>query len=105
MSNKPSHQRLSLNTQLPSQPGGAKKQKSPTPSEAEEEMDEVIALSPAGRAPIQNFRRSRSSLMLSATPSEAQSLDTVVEDKRYFGQAVNMDDLVAVNLENAFERL
>ena len=96
-------EKLSLNTQV----GPQGEKKSPTPSEAEEEMDEVIALSPAQRAPLQNFRRSRNSLMLSAdTP--AQSLDTLVEgesSKPYFGQDVNMDDLVAVNLENAFDRL
>ena len=101
-------QKLSLNTQMAAAAGT---KKSPTPSEAEEEMDEVIALSPAGRAPIQNFRRSRSSLMLSGTPNEssAQSLNTLVEDpgagRRYTGQDVNMDDLVANNLENAFDRL
>lgn len=103
-------QKLSLNTQVSPNPASPANKKSPTPSEAEEEMDEVIALSPAGRAPIQSFRRSRSSLMLPATPggdTSTQSLDTLVEDqdKRYFGQAVNMDDLVANNIENAFDRL
>lgn len=95
-------QKLSLNTQL-DQP---RDKKSPTPSEAEEEMDEVIALSPAARAPLQNFRRSRTSLMLSATSdAPAQSLDTLVEgeSKPHFGQDVNLDDLVANNLENAFD--
>lgn len=86
-------------------------------------MDEVIALSPAGRAPIQNFRRSRSSLMLSgsgsgaATPvghqSSAQSLNSMMMTQQDDGgrrkyavsQEVNADDLVANNLENAFDRL
>lgn len=100
-------QNLFLNTQL-DQPSN---NRSPTPSEKEEEMDEVIALSPAARAPVQNFRRSRSSLLLSATPDEPQPLTTLVEGqavevgKKYFGQNVNMDDLVANNLENAFDRL
>lgn len=102
-------QKLSLNTRLP-QPAAPPANKSPTPSEAEEEMDEVIALSPAGRAPLQNFRRSRSSLLLSAEGPAAStsSLNPLVEEgagKQYFGQDVQMDDLVAVNLENAFERL
>lgn len=118
---KASAQKLSLNTQVAGQQAppaskAAETKKSPTPSEAEEEMDEVIALSPAGRAPIQNFRRSRSSLLLSGNDASAttQSLNSLMsagggskreEENRYFGQDVNMDDLVANNLENAFDRL
>ena len=103
---------LTLNTQLFPTPSPAAQ----TSAEEEEEVDEVISLSPAVRAPIMNFRRSRSSLALSALSAHSEGpgssvqnlgLDSIVEGegKRYFGQDVNLEDLVAVNLENAFDRL
>lgn len=77
-------------------------------SEASEEFDEVISLSPAVRAPVKKFRRASSAMSMSAHPDGKNlMLDTVLEgsDKTYFGQDVNPEDLVAVNLENAFDRL
>ena len=77
-------------------------------SEESEEFDEVISLSPAVRAPVKKFRRASSAMSLSAHPDGKNlMLDSILEDnnKTYFGQDVNPEDLVAVNLENAFDRL
>ena len=95
-------QGLSLNTQVPpANVDGPKKAE-----EEAEDMDEVISLSPVVRAPIKNFRRSRSSLALSAALDGGHpTLDSVAEDGPGFGQEINLEDLVAVNLENAFDRL
>lgn len=97
-------QGLTVNTQAPEQ------QKRPSTADDDEEIDEVISLSPAVRQPIRvGFRRSsRASMLASARPlEESQTLDSIVESepKPYFGQDVNEEDLVAVNLENAFDRL
>ena len=78
-------------------------------SEESEEFDEVISLSPAVRAPVKKFRRASSAMSMSAHPDGKNlMLDSILEDnnnKMYFGQDVNPEDLVAVNLENAFDRL
>ena len=95
-------QSLTLDTQL----NGGRPQTAN--SEESEEFDEVISLSPAVRAPVKKFRRASSALSMSAHPDgKNMTLDTVLEngDKTYFGQDVNPEDLVAVNLENAFDRL
>lgn len=106
-------QGLTLNTQVSGTTTPAQAQAQPG-SEEDEEEEEVIVMSPAVRAPTMTFRRSRSSLALSAHPSASNqtlgnpTLDSIAENgsgKAYFGQEVNMDDLVAVNLENAFDRL
>lgn len=94
------------------------------PDEEDEAMDEVISLSPAVRAPIARFRRTSSGLSLngavtpgprpeSAAAGGNMTLDTVMEGmyaderdgKAYFGQDVDLEDLVAVGMENAFDRL
>jgi hypothetical protein len=77
-------------------------------SEDSEEFDEVISLSPAVRAPVKKFRRASSAMSMSAHPDGKNLvLDSIQEasDKTYFGQDVNPEDLVAVNLENAFDQL
>lgn len=77
-------------------------------SDESEDFDEVISLSPAVRAPVKKFRRASSALAMSAHPDGKNLvLDKILEgsDKTYFGQDVNPEDLVAVNLENAFDRL
>jgi hypothetical protein len=77
-------------------------------SEDSEEFDEVISLSPAVRAPVKKFRRASSAMSMSAHPDGKNLvLHSIQEDgnKTYFGQDVNPEDLVAVNLENAFDRL
>ena len=83
----------------------------------EEALDQVISLSPAVRAPIKSFKRrstTRSALMSPSSSSIRSSggpagIDAIVEDdvdgKAYFGQEVNEEDLVAVNLEGAFSSL
>jgi hypothetical protein len=79
-----------------------------TAEEEDEMMDEVISLSPAVRAPVMKFRRSSTALSGKPSVRDEMSLDTVLEGEpmgRYFGQAVEAEDLVAVNLENAFDRL
>ena len=90
----------------------------PATSEEEDEvMDEVISLSPAVRAPVLRFRRTSSALSMHPEAS-TMTLDTVLEGggyanggkgngevQPYTGQEVNPEDLVAVNLENAFDRL
>ncbi|KAK1063967.1 hypothetical protein LTR74_009034 [Friedmanniomyces endolithicus] len=94
--------RLSLQTQIPPPP--------PVPEE-DEEM-EVISMSPAVRTPVVNFRKSRSSLALSALPGASSSQVnlsgmnlTSSAHKPYFGQTVDSSDLVASGIENAFDRL
>ncbi|KAK1043382.1 hypothetical protein LTR33_015431, partial [Friedmanniomyces endolithicus] len=94
--------RLSLQTQIPAPP--------PVPEE-DEEM-EVISMSPAVRTPVANFRKSRSSLALSALPGASSSQVnlsgmnlTSSAHKPYFGQTVDSSDLVASGIENAFDRL
>ncbi|KAK1068058.1 hypothetical protein LTR74_005958 [Friedmanniomyces endolithicus] len=94
--------RLSLQTQIPAPP--------PVPEE-DEEM-EVISMSPAVRTPVANFRKSRSSLALSALPGASSSQVnlsgmnlTSSANKPYFGQTVDSSDLVASGIENAFDRL
>ncbi|TKA30462.1 hypothetical protein B0A50_02690 [Salinomyces thailandicus] len=102
--------RISLQTQIPPPP--------PVPEEEEEEeeeMDEVITMSPAARKPILSFRKSRSSLALSAfsaVPSANNSQVnlsgtnlTADQHKPYFGQAIDSRDLLASGIENAFSRL
>ena len=76
--------------------------------EDSEDFDEVISLSPAVRAPVKKFRRASSAMSMSAHPDGKNLvLDSIQEgsDKTYFGQDVNPEDLVAVNLENAFDLL
>lgn len=97
-------QRLSLQTQVPPPP--------PVPEEDEDEEMDVIAMSPAARTPVMSFRKSRSSLALSALPGASSSQVnlsgmnlTSREDKPYFGQNIDANDLVATGLENAFSRL
>ena len=88
-------------------------QPSPRPqsqgSNGSEEFDEVISLSPAVRAPVKKFRRMSSARNMSAHPdSSTQGLDSILENGNggpYSGQDINPEDLVAVNLENAFDRL
>ncbi|TKA83288.1 hypothetical protein B0A55_00816, partial [Friedmanniomyces simplex] len=94
--------RLSLQTQIPAPP--------PVPEE-DEEM-EVISMSPAVRTPVMSFRKSRSSLALSALPGASSSQVnlsgmnlTSSARKPYFGQTVDSSDLVASGIENAFTRL
>jgi hypothetical protein len=97
---------LSLDTQMKAEQ--PQRPKTSMSLEDEEAMDEVISLSPAVRAPVMKFRRQSSGLAYNAlaTPHPENSLDTVMEnDKPYFGQDVDAEDLVAVNLENAFDRL
>ncbi len=110
-----------LDTQMNGPGPGKKAPDAPTSEEDEEAMDEVISLSPAVRAPVMKFKRQSSGLSLHALASasaphlfdptgSSMMLDTVLEDasgdgKKYFGQDVNAEDLVAVNLENAFDRL
>lgn len=112
---------LTLDTLNTHRPVQQPKPEPQAPEEEEEAMDEVISLSPAVRAPISRFRRSSSGLSLNgalATPvgpvgrPESMTLDTVmerggcgIEEKKYFGQDVNAEDLVAVGMENAFDRL
>ena len=75
-------------------------------SEESEEFDEVISMSPAVRAPIKKFRRASSAMSMSAHPDGKNLiLDKIPEnnDKTYFGQDVNPEDLVAVNLDHAFD--
>lgn len=76
-------------------------------SDGSEETEEVISLSPAVRAPVKKFRRQSSAMGMSAFPDASNpTLDSILENgKSYFGQDVNPEDLVAVNLENAFDRL
>jgi hypothetical protein len=94
-------QRLSLQTQLPP----------PPPVPEEEEMAEIISMSPAVSAPIVSFRKSRSSLALSALPGNSSQVSlsgmalTSDPNKKYFGQTIDAGDLVATGLENAFSRL
>lgn len=68
----------------------------------------MVMMSPVMRAPPKQFLR-RSSTIVSADGKmhSMVALDSIVEgDKKpYFGQEVNPEDLVAVNLFNAFERL
>jgi hypothetical protein len=105
---------------VPSQQKTAMNPEPQAPDEEEEAMDEVISLSPAVRAPIARFRRSSSALSLNgalATPVgvpgrrvSSMALDSLMEkdgyeEKTYFGQDVNAEDLVAVGMENAFDRL
>ncbi|KAK5168706.1 uncharacterized protein LTR77_006015 [Saxophila tyrrhenica] len=82
----------------------------------EDEMDEVISLSPAVRMPVMRFKRQSTLGSAIGSPGpegSSMTLDTVLENgesgggdvKRYFGQDVNAEDLVAVNLENAFDQL
>ena len=95
------NQGLTLNTQIP-------QEKPSVTVEDEGPVEEVISLSPAVRQPLQYARRSRAStLMRVDINDEGTALDSIVEsgDKRYFGQNVDEADLVAVNLENAFDRL
>ena len=83
-------------------------------SEEAEEFDEVISLSPAVRAPVKKFRRQSSALAMSAAgtahPNGSNpTLDSIMENgvqrAPYYGQHVDPEDLVAVNLENAFDQL
>lgn len=77
----------------------------------DEEMDEVIMMSPAIRAPPKHFLRrsgtASSFMSLSNRSAPAMALDSIVEGdgRPYFGQEVDPNDLVAVNLENAFDNL
>ncbi len=108
---------LTLNTQMTvpaAQPRMPRPQTSGS-NDSEEVMDEVISLSPAVRAPVLRFKRSSTLGSQIATPypeSSSMTLDTVMEDGsasggggKYTGQNVNAEDLVAVNLENAFDLL
>ncbi|KAK5713295.1 hypothetical protein LTR17_017665 [Elasticomyces elasticus] len=94
--------RLSLQTQIPA----------PPPVPEEDEQMEIISMSPAVRAPPVSFRKSRSSLALSALPGASTSQVnlsgmnlTSASSKPYFGQMVDSNDLVASGIENAFSRL
>ena len=100
-------QSLTLDTQML-----AEQRPDTASTEEEEALDEVIMLSPAVRAPIKSFvRRSTiGSRMMSPAPGSirngsSMTIDSIAEngDKPYFGQNVNEEDLVAVNLDNAFE--
>ncbi|KAK5158498.1 hypothetical protein LTS14_003517 [Recurvomyces mirabilis] len=110
--------RLSLQTHQP--PSTAH----PPPAVPEEdEMEEIITMSPAVRSfePVVSYRKSRSSLALSAMGGVGKNASQVSlsgnslsgrsltasagERKRYFGQMVEAGDLVASGIENAFERL
>lgn len=99
--------RLSLQTHVPAPP--------PVPEEDEEEM-EVISMSPAVREPVMSFRKSRSSLALSALAGPGASSSQInlsgmnlssdpSKRNTYFGQTIDSHDLVATGLENAFDRL
>ncbi|TKA45592.1 hypothetical protein B0A54_04131 [Friedmanniomyces endolithicus] len=94
--------RLSLQTQIPA----------PPPVPEEDEVMEVITMSPAVRTPVASSRKSRSSLALSALPGASSSQVnlsgmnlTRAAHKPYFGQAIDSSDLVASGIENAFDRL
>lgn len=83
----------------------------PTSADSNEELEEVVMMSPVMRAPPKHIVR-RSSTILSADGKlmSMPALESIVEgdkDKKkpYFGQEVDPEDLVAVNLANAFERL
>ena len=101
-----SMQRLSVVTQMPP----------PTPvreeaEEEEEEIGEVISMSPAVRHPVINYRRSRTSLMLSPTSGNNSSQISLSglsltsdPQKQYYGQIINPSDLIAVGIEDAFTR-
>lgn len=76
--------------------------------EEAEGVDEVISMSPAVRAPaVRIMRPSRNSIIGSANPNgSTAALASIRESDMspvYFGQEVNPDDLVANNLENAFD--
>ena len=95
-------QRLSLQTQIPA----------PPPVSEEEEVEEVISMSPAVREPIVSYRRSRASLAMSAGPGASSSQVSLSglsltsdPNRRYFGQTIDRNDLVATGIENAFTRL
>ena len=95
-------QSLNLDTQMKSRKGSLS-------SAGSEEFDEVISLSPAARTPVKKFRRISSAKTMSGHPdASTQTLDSILENgnrNSYFGQDVTPEDLVAVNLENAFDRL
>ncbi|KAK5137994.1 hypothetical protein LTR08_005791 [Meristemomyces frigidus] len=84
----------------------------PPPVPEEDEMEEVISMSPAVRQPVMSYRRSRASLLMSATPGASSSQInlsgmslTSDPHKQYHGQNINSNDLVANGIENAFNRL
>lgn len=84
-----------------------------------EEMLEVVSLSPAVRGPSRLSLRRTSKTQLTSMSEQDESRTTLpgvgeehddggdgsVPKNGYFGQTIDQEDLLAVNLENAFERL
>ena len=75
-----------------------------------EQMQEGISMSPSARQPVQRSskRASRTSMLLSATSNgDSPALDRIVEGeaKPFFGQKINLDDVLAMKLESVFEKL
>lgn len=85
----------------PNQPGPNQE----TANDDDEEMDEVIMMSPAVRAPPKQFFRRSGTATSFMSSANVAGLDSIVESdgRPYFGQEVNEKDLLAVNLENAFD--
>ncbi|KAK3703068.1 hypothetical protein LTR37_014679 [Vermiconidia calcicola] len=105
-------QNLSLDTQVATV---AQQQQNGAEDIPDEESEEIISLSPAARAPATRFKR-RSTLLSNSSSNlhldqqvTGPTLDTVLENgdgkSPAVSQSVRPEDLVAVNLENAFDRL